>query len=203
MPADRRPPAPRRPAPAGAPGRARAVATALLAASAAALACGASGADGPTAGGDCPEGNARLCGMVAAHDAARAGVRPAPGTPLPAMHWDAAAAAAAQAWADQCRFSHSAAGYGQNLYASAGSGYPAPQAAVGSWMSEAASYDYASNTCSGTCGHYTQVVWRTSTGLGCGIKACSTNSPFGGFRDWYLVVCNYSPPGNYVGQRPY
>lgn len=188
---------------AGARGRARPVLKALLAAAAAALACGASGAEAPAARDGCPEGNARLCGMLAAHDEARAGVRPAPATPLPAMRWDATAAAAAQAWADRCHFSHSAAGYGQNLYASAGSGSPAPRTVVGSWMSEAASYDHAANTCSGTCGHYTQVAWRTSTGLGCGLKACETGSPFPGFPNWYLVVCNYSPPGNVVGQRPY
>lgn len=198
-----RTPAPRRPASTGSLGRVRAAVTALLAAAALALACGASGADTPTDVAGCPEGNARLCGMVAAHDAARASVTPAPATPLPVVRWDATVAAAAQAWADQCNFSHSAAGYGQNLYASAGSGYPTPQAVVGSWVGEAANYDYASNACSGVCGHYTQVVWRTSIGLGCGVKACSTGSPFSGFPNWYVVVCNYSPPGKYRGQRPY
>lgn len=118
------------------------------------------------------------------------------------MTWDATVAAAAQAWADQCNFSHYTAGYGQNLYASAGGGPPTPTAVVNNWVSEAANYNYSSNSCSGTCGHYTQVVWRTSTLLGCGIKACSTNSPFQNFPNWYIVVCNYSPPGN-NGSRPY
>jgi uncharacterized protein YkwD len=143
--------------------------------------------------------------MLAAHNAARASVSPAPTTPLPAMSWDATVAAAAQSWADQCNFSHYTAGkYGQNLYASAGGGYPSAQSVVDDWISEVANYDYTANSCSGTCGHYTQVVWRTSTSLGCGIKFCSTNSPFGSqFSNWYIVVCNYLPPGNFVGQRPY
>jgi len=54
-----------------------------------------------------------------------------------------------------------------------------------------------------TCGHYTQVVWRSSILLGCGIKSCSTNTPFGAqFPNWYIVVCNHSPAGN-NGSRPY
>ena len=71
-----------------------------------------------------------------------------------------------------------------------------------SWASEASNYDYASNACSGTCGHYTQIVWRGSTELGCGIASCSKNSPFSGFSDWTFVVCNYDPPGN-SGGKPY
>jgi uncharacterized protein YkwD len=154
------------------------------------------------AGGSCPEVNAQLCGMTQQHNTARASVSPAPTTPLPSMTWDATLAAAAQDWADQCNFSHHTAGYGQNLYASAGGGPPTPQAVVNNWMSEAEDYDYGANSCSGVCGHYTQVVWRNSTLLGCGIKACSVNSPFMNFSNWYIVVCNYSPPGN-NGSRPY
>ena len=146
---------------------------------------------------------AELCGMTAQHNQARANVNPVPSTPLPTMSWDATVAAAAQTWADQCNFSHNTAGYGQNLYASAGSGAPSPSAVVTNWVSEVAAYDYSANTCSGTCGHYTQVVWRSSIKLGCGFKACSTNTPFGAqFPNWYIVVCNYSPAGN-NGSRPY
>ena len=141
--------------------------------------------------------------MTAQHNQARANVNPVPTTALPSMSWDATVAAAAQAWADQCNFSHNAAGYGQNLYASAGGGPPSPTAVVSSWVSEVSAYNYSANTCNGTCGHYTQVVWRSSTLLGCGIKSCSTNTPFGAqFPNWYIVVCNYSPAGN-NGSRPY
>jgi uncharacterized protein YkwD len=145
-----------------------------------------------------------MCGMLAAHNSARANVTPVPATPLPPMTWDATVAATAQSWAAQCNFSHNTSGYGQNLYASAGGSYPTPQTVVNSWVGEVANYDYATNTCTSTCGHYTQVVWRTSVLLGCGIQYCTTNSPFGAsFPDWYIVVCDYSPPGNYVGQKPY
>ncbi|CBI25105.3 unnamed protein product, partial [Vitis vinifera] len=45
------------------------------------------------------------------------------------------------------------------------------------------------------CGHYTQVVWRNSVRLGCARVQCNNG--------WWFVTCNYDPPGNYVGQRPY
>jgi hypothetical protein len=68
---------------------------------------------------------------------------------------------------------------------------------------------YAANTCSapsppGTCLHYTQLVWRASTTLGCGVRQCSTGSPFGPqFPNWTIWVCRYQPAGNVGGQRPY
>ncbi|HYP76542.1 MAG TPA: CAP domain-containing protein, partial [Polyangiaceae bacterium] len=158
---------------------------------------------GASGGAACPEQSPQLCGMTLQHNQARASVTPVPATPLPSMTWDTTLAAAAQTWAEQCNFSHNAAGYGQNLYASAGSGPPSPAAVVTSWVSEAAAYDYAANACSGTCGHYTQVVWRNSNRVGCGFKYCSTNTPLGAqFPNWYLVVCDYSPAGN-NGSRPY
>ncbi len=56
----------------------------------------------------------------------------------------------------------------------------------------------------GMCGHYTQIVWRSTQKLGCGIKVCTKNSPFGAsFPTWTYVVCNYQPPGNIIGQKPY
>jgi hypothetical protein len=77
---------------------------------------------------------------------------------------------------------------------------------VGAWAAEASDYDYARNTCAAgkVCGHYTQLVWRATTRVGCATQVCDRNSPFGSrFPTWQLWVCNYAPPGNYVGQRPY
>ncbi len=74
------------------------------------------------------------------------------------------------------------------------------------WASEDVDYDYASNTCNAgkVCGHYTQLVWRDSTGVGCASRVCNVNSPFTiGNGRWILWVCDYLPPGNYIGERPY
>ncbi len=143
-------------------------------------------------------------GMLEAHNEARAAVSPAPSSPMPALSWDSTVAATAQAHADACVFEHSSgSGYGENIYASSGQSSPAD--VVGSWVSEKKDYDYASNSCSGTCGHYTQVVWAKSLRLGCGVADCTTNSPFPDFNGgkWQFWVCNYDPPGNFNGEKPY
>ncbi|EEE60683.1 hypothetical protein OsJ_14158 [Oryza sativa Japonica Group] len=47
-----------------------------------------------------------------------------------------------------------------------------------------------------TCGAYTQVVWRATTQLGCARRTCRNGVDT-------VAVCDYYPPGNIVGQRPY
>ncbi|XBH67616.1 hypothetical protein VPH35_095968 [Triticum aestivum] len=40
------------------------------------------------------------------------------------------------------------------------------------------------------------IVWRNSTHVGCARLLCDHNAGV-------FITCNYSPPGNYIGQRPY
>jgi len=140
-------------------------------------------------------------GMTQAHNSARASVDPPASPALPAMQWANDVAQQAQAYAERCSFEHSGTkGLGENIYASSNAVTPAK--VVESWVSEKQNYTYATNSCTKVCGHYTQVVWRDSTKLGCGHASCKTNSPFGS-GNWEFWVCNYQPPGNYVGQKPY
>lgn len=162
---------------------------------------GDASASGPTSDG--PNGDAEpaaMAGITQLHNDARAAVDPPAASPIPPLLWSAEVAGVAQAHADKCVFEHSGGAYGENLYASTGDSKPAD--VVNSWVSEVADYDYASNGCSGVCGHYTQVVWANSQRLGCGVAKCSENSPFGGAA-WEIWVCNYDPPGNWVGEKPY
>jgi len=149
-------------------------------------------------------------GVTGRHNLVRATVDPPASPALPPLCYDADVEASAQAWADGCNYAHS--GSGENLYAyvTTGSPPPTPQLdAVDSWADEAADYNYGPNTCDAgkVCGHYTQIVWRNTTRLGCGVKQCSAaTSPFGPPFDaypWWYVVCQYEPPGNVVGQHPY
>ena len=111
--------------------------------------------------------------MVYAHNVVRGAVTPYAVAPLAAVSWSAIRETVAQAWADACVFAHSGTpGVGENIYAFASIPDPVPRpfpnVPVVSWESERAYYSYAANTCSpppipGTCGHYTQQVWSTTT----------------------------------------
>lgn len=146
-----------------------------------------------------------MVGMTAAHNAARAAVQPPATPPLPTMAWSSTIAASAQAFTTNCVFADTMDAYGSNAFA--GTGTYTPAEVVAAWVGEDANYDYATNTCAAgqECGHYTQVVWRDSVGLGCGMTNCTVNNPFtgNGSGAWQLWVCNYNPPGNYVGEMPY
>ena len=150
-------------------------------------------------------GSAFANALLATHNEVRAGAQPAPQPPLAPLTWSAEAAAKAQAWANQCQWKHNPdlGDYGENLSAAAPPGSQTERGVVMNWASEAKDYSYANNTCSGVCGHYTQVVWRDTRQVGCATAICDRNSPFSGASRWQLWVCDYSPPGNYVGQRPY
>lgn len=132
--------------------------------------------------------------IVTLHNRCRSAVRPGATPALPPLVWSDEAAAVAQGWARECRFAHNArrGRYGENIaYHTRGS----VDLLVRLWLDEARDYAYATDRCRGeACGHYTQVVWRATRSVGCGAQMC----PFGRY-----LVCNYSPPGNRVGQRPY
>ena len=119
-----------------------------------------------------------------------------------AMTWDANAARFAQNWCDfissKDSFAHSVnSQYGENLFKSFSSRINNDDAYFGkaatkSWYDEVKDYDYSSPGFSKATGHFTQVVWRASTGLGCGISRGEED----GWKTTY-VCCSYFPPGNY------
>ena len=72
-----------------------------------------------------------------------------------------------------------------------------PAQVVQSWAGEEADYFYSTNSCKSgkVCGHFTQVVWKQTKSVGCGRAVCPDKS--------HIWVCNYDPPGNLLGQKPY
>jgi pathogenesis-related protein 1 len=149
---------------------------------------------------------AEMQAMLNAHNSARAtGAAPEPTTKLNDLAWSDSDAEVAQAYADQCVFEHNKGRgeRGENLFAATAS--TDPGAVVQAWADEVTDYNYGTNKCASgkMCGHYTQLMWAQTTHVGCAKKACSADgSPFPG-RSWEIWVCNYSPPGNYVGEKPY
>ena len=118
-------------------------------------------------------------------------------TGLPPLVWSNELAEAAQQWADKLLveglFMHSDMAYGENLYKITGCATTAAHV-VTVWTTELQNYNYRENTCSGECGHYTQIVWRETRKVGCGVARSSNQE---------IWACEYDPPGNVIGEWPY
>ena len=110
----------------------------------------------------------------------------------------------AQKWADRLakedRFDHMPnCQYGENLYCSWSSNPKTAAASVkgrvpvDSWYSEMKKHPFGREPTSTDTGHFTQVVWKASKEFGIG-KAVAPRS------GKVIVVGNYDPPGNFIGQ---
>ncbi len=134
------------------------------------------------------------------HNKVRADVR------SPKLKWSEDLALYAQVWADQlaadCKLEHRPysgpwkQNYGENIFWGGGEDYSALDASE-SWYSEIKDYKYGklNNSNWYNTGHYTQMVWKNTTHVGIGVAVCKNGS--------ILIVANYSPSGNYMGEKPY
>jgi uncharacterized protein YkwD len=117
---------------------------------------------------------------------------------VPPLAWSERLAGFAQEWADYLathqQFSHRRnSPYGENLFEITGAS-ASPAEVVNDWAAESTNYQYRSNACRGVCGHYTQIVWRDTQRVGCAAARSGRTE---------VWVCNYDPPGNWIGKRPY
>jgi pathogenesis-related protein 1 len=148
--------------------------------------------------------------IVDEHNLVRSNVTtPTPNPALEPLTWSADLASVAQSHANKCVFEHSTGNnFGENLAFFSCPGAECDEDDLGStpadavriWADEVSDYDYESNSCApgAQCGHYTQLVWRDTERVGCGSSICNID----GFNGVYWV-CNYDPPGNFIGERPY
>ena len=153
-----------------------------------------------------------MTGMLETHNQVRADVAVLP------LTWSSTMSSYAQEWATHlanengCQMQHRSAagmntlGVGENLFwaspLTSTNSPPTLQAitptyVANDWSSEKIDYNYDTNTCTDgkICGHYTQIVWKNTTEVGCAMAICPDNGQ--------IWVCNYNPPGNYTGQKPY
>jgi hypothetical protein len=124
----------------------------------------------------------------------------------PPLAWSDELEAEARGWADELiatgRFAHdpSMHGHGENLWMGWGNRVFTPEDMVGDWIKEKAQYrngvfPNVSRTPNWTdVGHYTQLVWRGTTHVGCAIATRDDRS---------ILACRYAPPGNIDGRRAY
>ena len=117
----------------------------------------------------------------------------------PPLKWCEDCARAAREWADvlatQNRFEHGNTAtrehgqMGQNLVM--GGKNMSVSKAVDIWMSEKDKYNPNLNTHQPGCGHYTQVVWKSTTHVGAAVASVGNKR---------IVVANYHHAGNAPGQ---
>ena len=137
--------------------------------------------------------------ILAAHNRERARVGVAP------LRWDPTLAASAASYGPALarvgglRHSPKADRLGQREHLWMGTrGAYSPEQMVGNWIAEKAYYrngQFPNVSRTGNwadVAHYTQVVWRGTTHVGCAIYPT---------RNWDYLICRYSPPGNVGGRQ--
>lgn len=139
--------------------------------------------------------------LLALHNRERAAVG------VPALIWDARLAADAAAYGPRLasfgRLEHSPhamrPGQGENLWMGTAGAFQVEEM-VGSWAAERRLFepgtfpDVSSSGAWSDVAHYTQMVWRGTTRVGCALHTK------GG---WDYLICRYAPAGNVVGQPVY
>lgn len=125
---------------------------------------------------------------------------------VPPLEWDAGLAVSAQVWANHLakdnKFEHAPENYdkpqGENIWAGS-SGYFSVENMIGAWIAEKRVYkpglipENSKTGRFGDVGHYTQLIWRASTTVGC------AEATGGGET---ILVCRYAQAGNYYGESP-
>lgn len=125
----------------------------------------------------------------------------------PALSWDDDLAAIAQQIAETCVYEHNTemggGGYGQNI----GAGAPdsdIPGMITNQMYNDEIGYypGYGGEPDMGNFenwGHFSQIVWKDTTSLGCYTAHCPGGlANTGGDVSPYFTVCNYKPPGKFL-----
>jgi len=133
--------------------------------------------------------------ITAYHNQVRRNVGVAP------LTWSTTLANYAQQWTDHlastsCQMQHRQPNqFGENLFQGTAGYYKTVDAAK-AWEEEKKFYSGGVLKESNwhASGHYTQMVWSGTKAMGCGQSVC---------RKTLIVACNYNPPGNFMGRKPY
>ncbi|MEO6232464.1 MAG: CAP domain-containing protein [Ferruginibacter sp.] len=131
---------------------------------------------------------------------------------IPPLTWSADLANYAQQWVNEivsnrdCQVQHRPQvendpweqKFGENIYAGGGTNWiPTVLDAVASWGEEKAGFNIDTKACKDgeSCGHFTQLIWRSTKQVGCAVGQCTDGN--------VIIVCNYDPGGNMLGENPF
>jgi Cysteine-rich secretory protein family len=140
--------------------------------------------------------------LLAAHNSERVrlGLKP--------LKWSPVLAENARKWANHLAntgtFEHAVpakgeADQGENLWMGTRASYD-PEEMVQAWIDERTLYKSGKFPAVSTTGdwrdvgHYTQLIWHSTSQIGCAISANQSDE---------ILVCRYDPPGNWEGQHPF
>lgn len=127
--------------------------------------------------------------LLSIHNHERAAQRVKP------LQWECKLAETAQKWANGSVFAHREDSfYGENIFVSSVANESVSSMMAG-WLGEKNYWQNKSGKCTKgkTCTHYTQIVWKTTARIGCGVNHSAKGK-------WKLMfVCNYDPTGNTGG----
>nr|CAD2159347.1 unnamed protein product [Meloidogyne enterolobii] len=113
--------------------------------------------------------------------------------------------ASATNWANQCKMSHTPGNqrkYGENLAMNSDPNMATKDALLEAcklWWAELKDDGFQSSLVvdMNHYNHFSQMAWAETTEIGCGVAKCPNS-------DWKTyTVCQYNPPGNYLGQVIY
>ncbi|KAF3763921.1 hypothetical protein M406DRAFT_75150 [Cryphonectria parasitica EP155] len=121
-----------------------------------------------------------------------------------ALTWSTTLASDAQSWAEHLAslgspgdlVHSSGTGQGENLYWQSDASDPYANAAT-AWVDEKSSYSgeaIEDDSAFENYGHYTQIIWSSTTEVGMGIASDGAGG--------YYVVARYTPEGNVIGETP-
>lgn len=140
--------------------------------------------------------------ILAAHNRERATLG------IGSLRWSADLAVGAKQWSDTLgrtgQFAHSPDQPGEELLGEniwgGDPGAFSPEAMVALWIKEKRAFKFGVFPRTSTTGrvedvsHYTQLVWRSTTEVGCGLSKGASEE---------ILVCRYRHPGNVMGQLVY
>lgn len=111
------------------------------------------------------------------------------------LTWNTDLAVIASTWANKCVFDHSPYPWGENIAI----GYTNVVKLASLWyQDEECKYQ----TSPSQAGHFTQLVWASTTSIGCAIAKNCTNGikmDPSSLNKWYnatMLICEYNPAGN-------
>ena len=123
------------------------------------------------------------------------------------LEWSTQLAAFAQLWANKladsgCKLAHRPSSgkwaqlYGENIFFGTANTLTTLDASK-AWYGEIKDFSSGRLTVDNwtKVAHYTQMVWRSTTKIGIAKASCQSGAT--------IIVANYSPIGNYMGQKPY